>query len=54
MLSKIFGFGRSSFDAYMSNLVRRSTHGGPTADEARRDYRAASAAAAGIAVWPRS
>ena len=54
MLSSLFGFGRANFETYMSHLLRDSSRGAPTADEARRDYRAASTAVAGIAVWPRS
>jgi hypothetical protein len=50
MLSRIFGFGRSNFEAYLTNLVRGSAHGAPTADEARQDFRAAIVARA---VMPR-
>ncbi|MCH7801767.1 MAG: hypothetical protein IIC24_09535 [Chloroflexi bacterium] len=32
----------SGFNAYMSNLNRMHGAGGPTADEARKDYRAAA------------
>ena len=49
MLSKIFGYRRSNFDTYMANLVRKGIHGGPTADEARKDYNARVAAS----VFPR-
>ena len=45
MLSKIFGFGRSNFEMFIPNVVRNSARGGPTADEARHDYRAAIVAA---------
>jgi hypothetical protein len=51
MLSKILGFGPSNFEMFISNLVRNNASGGPTADEARRDYRAAILAGT---VLPRS
>ena len=45
MLRRFFGFGPSSFEMFISNLVRNNARGGPTADEARHDYRAAIVAA---------
>ena len=33
--------GRSSFDNYIGNLSKSGNRSGPTADEARKDYRAA-------------
>jgi hypothetical protein len=44
MLSRIFGSGRSDFETYVSDLVRKSAHGVPTKDEMQRDYRAATVA----------
>ena len=32
--------GRSDFDSYIGNLSKSGNYGGPTADEARKDYRA--------------
>ena len=32
--------GASGFDAYVKDLQRRGLTGGPTADEAKRDYHA--------------
>lgn len=31
---------RSGFELYLANLVRDNHQGGPTVDEARREYRA--------------
>ena len=39
---------KSGFNAYMSNLNRAHETGGPTADEARKDY---GAAARSESVW---
>ena len=36
---------KTGFNAYMSNLNRTHETGGPTADEARKDYRAAARSA---------
>ena len=40
--------GKSRFNAYMSNLNRAHVPGGPTADEARKDY---GAVAKSESVW---
>ncbi|MDP6454515.1 MAG: hypothetical protein QF898_14525 [SAR202 cluster bacterium] len=42
--------GKSSFDNYIGNLSKSSHRGGPTYDEARRDFAAAVKAER---IWPR-